>query len=1381
MPELEWIGDVIGEQLDPGTITEQDQQGNFDITKPDMGMDIDKIQEEQFQDKNYEMSFYEDPNNVYDLYNQAVNYGIPDEWGVDEDQIRLAYQYFEDANGTQPYWLWEPLSKDDPGRELLQQFKPPPSEAIFDEYYKNRMQPIKDYIASEPDSQNVGQFGLTDDEQGKMELWKRMAMGVFGTTKGSGAATGGAAALAEGTLRSGLGGGLASGVGGALMGASIAGWAEKHPTAARYLQAFDIPSEFIERLAGTISLMGLASLGSIESGITGETSLPTQKGFNLGSAWKASTLAYDVGLFAGEKAWDFGSTEERILSPEERGYMALVEAYDRIMDPKPGDTPDRVIAEVKERMGFQGEMRDLVGHILADPLNLVGFMAAKGAAGAGKAMGASDDFVRIMSKSEGVTSGMKEFGKFVRGNMDSVETPRLTAVEKWASGLDSAGVLKGIDDPEARTWGIGPYQTKVPERLDKIAGAAVVGAPLAALGQGFGPAGIVIGGALGAAGGYKTGASYLFSLTPAARSTEMTTDLVMMMTDALGNDKNLTPEQAFNFVKSVSESPREVSKQFSMRMFNSRIAEFLPAALKNDMPIYKGLLDNYRKYDDVRLFFDDIAEARNMSSIDVLKEVADFKNMEMDGFIKQNISSFTGEADNITAKRIQNFIKQIGKGETALTDTKFKDLLNATIMERTAIWSGKYFNVKPDPLFLRIGQTVKSAQGLALLGFNPTYFFNNVINNVVTMAAQGAFGMRKMSTIDNLWKRIGFEPERLKEGIGMAGELGNLRNSDVAKVLKDMQTPNDALAKIDRFTKGANDKLGVFSNLSGKMETWSSAQAWTAGFKKAWAKTWKRGEGFDRMPAPLETMLGPDRASIVYQAIEDGLNKNEIQDKLWSGYTRKSVSNFVPEVASALGDLTESDVRLMLEETGLRDFFDQNLTGDLDNMGVHRVFQQALKEMDDFLETKFEEHINYTVNKVMQKTAAEGVSGLLKMGDDLWLKQMEIDLAHTDTLYNAFKTENWAIIDSALQQESQIYRRFQIEEKATWLGIMKGLGLTNEQSRLYGLELQKRIDTFKNFFDTKDRLYMEMNNEFGAGKFTLEERQTRIREVRLEITDLYKEMTDTEVSIRKNLDEMFINQILEQYPDNPELADAARVWRENLNKIREKMIKDQFEIREKVLDMSTIGEESSAEWFQHYQEKQRPNIQEMYKEHMRGAKELYEMGKQSDPNPFPETVEGISPELDQLRRDARTNNPYFTQWFGESKVVDADGKPLEVYHGTYAPEQFGVDDFSIGRPPELSEDFLPSGPSDAFLGIHFAVDPELANLFAQAEGSEMIGPRTENLATPLQDAGDRVFPAYLKIENPFYAGTADELTSYINTTDMSNNKFFKTQFLIPIR
>ena len=88
--------------------------------------------------------------------------------------------------------------------------------------------------------------------------------------------------------------------------------------------------------------------------------------------------------------------------------------------------------------------------------------------------------------------------------------------------------------------------------------------------------------------------------------------------------------------------------------------------------------------------------------------------------------------------------------------------------------------------------------------------------------------------------------------------------------------------------------------------------------------------------------------------------------------------------------------------------------------------------------------------------------------------------------------------------------------------------------------------------------------------------------------------------------------------------------------------------------------------------------------------------------------------------------PQFKRWFGESKVVDKDGKPLVVYHGTAST---GITEFKGWR-----------GAAG-----HFAFDPEFANNYADEAYKDAI----DDGYSIEQGAGGVVYPVYLKAENIF--------------------------------
>lgn len=81
---------------------------------------------------------------------------------------------------------------------------------------------------------------------------------------------------------------------------------------------------------------------------------------------------------------------------------------------------------------------------------------------------------------------------------------------------------------------------------------------------------------------------------------------------------------------------------------------------------------------------------------------------------------------------------------------------------------------------------------------------------------------------------------------------------------------------------------------------------------------------------------------------------------------------------------------------------------------------------------------------------------------------------------------------------------------------------------------------------------------------------------------------------------------------------------------------------------------------------------------------------------------------------------YFKKWFGDSKVVDEDGKPLVVYHGS--EENFNI--FDREKLGAKSMDIM------SYLGFHFTPNKEMAErLFVRADAD--------------------IMPVYLNIQNPY--------------------------------
>lgn len=111
-------------------------------------------------------------------------------------------------------------------------------------------------------------------------------------------------------------------------------------------------------------------------------------------------------------------------------------------------------------------------------------------------------------------------------------------------------------------------------------------------------------------------------------------------------------------------------------------------------------------------------------------------------------------------------------------------------------------------------------------------------------------------------------------------------------------------------------------------------------------------------------------------------------------------------------------------------------------------------------------------------------------------------------------------------------------------------------------------------------------------------------------------------------------------------------------------------------------------------------------------------------NEPPAPDSGGAPMLSRDSTD-QTNTPAFKKWFADSKVVDAKGLPLVVYHGTTAD----ITEFRKTRTGEF-------GPA-----IYTTSDPNEAAGYAQGAGSRYLSQSPQN-----------IMPVYVSLQNPFTLG-----------------------------
>lgn len=121
---------------------------------------------------------------------------------------------------------------------------------------------------------------------------------------------------------------------------------------------------------------------------------------------------------------------------------------------------------------------------------------------------------------------------------------------------------------------------------------------------------------------------------------------------------------------------------------------------------------------------------------------------------------------------------------------------------------------------------------------------------------------------------------------------------------------------------------------------------------------------------------------------------------------------------------------------------------------------------------------------------------------------------------------------------------------------------------------------------------------------------------------------------------------------------------------------------------------------------------------------------------LPQTAVGFSPSGTPVPRrglmqaNVKTDTPAFKKWFGDSKVVDKDGNPLVVYHGTTNTFEKFFQKEGTKSPSRL-------------IGFFFSPSAEMA--------SQHVAKRSSG------EPGSQVYPVYLSVKNPYVESVMDHM------------------------
>ena len=125
----------------------------------------------------------------------------------------------------------------------------------------------------------------------------------------------------------------------------------------------------------------------------------------------------------------------------------------------------------------------------------------------------------------------------------------------------------------------------------------------------------------------------------------------------------------------------------------------------------------------------------------------------------------------------------------------------------------------------------------------------------------------------------------------------------------------------------------------------------------------------------------------------------------------------------------------------------------------------------------------------------------------------------------------------------------------------------------------------------------------------------------------------------------------------------------------------------------------------------------------------------------------------------QTETEEFKKWFKDSKVVDENGKPLVVYHGTTAGIKFNK--FNSNKKGKNTDNII------GYVGFNFTENTNTASAYADNE---------LRVYNPEYHKNARVYPVYLSIQNPLIYGVNMDFSKVFDKNEISNLKEKESQF-----
>lgn len=1229
--------------------------------------------------------YWDTPQNVAREYNRIHSAAPGTDLGdVNTEFVDKAYTELQKANQNRPWWEWQSLDDTNPFRQTLLDAPVPGMPA--------GKKPAASASTAEPISLDGGvtqpysQAGLSQADWEALPITSKIASWIF--------ASGAVETANQGTWTGTV-------AGAANQFSSVYGSVISSPWAKPLLDILNAPWQGVENLVGTAYLLSGAPKYNLAKGYPGviRQTPEYQTSFqdvlaNIDAAWQASRLAADFMMQAKVRPQaELNQIQAQpyskpvTMSDDLVGSGGFANLYkDIVANKRP---VSEIMQDAQQRLGFSGQLNDMIASIILDPSDLVvsGISTAL-LKGVGKARGLSA-LTEAAQFGKGPVDTLGEMGVLMRRQLamggaaaDEVSRApswaRYMAGMEWNTTADGLAVIRAIEKPKPLS-----LASRMAGATLGTGGGYVMGNLIA------GPVGGIVGAAFGGLGGARNGAMSFFKLTREAQA-----HMVMQgAVDEFGVNIGSIMQRGLDETSTVGEAmayAKGLANHDLLEAEKIRPGSAAVPVLLREIDFDAIHQDSWVRPTEAREIMQSIADITGKTRGETIAALATAENANI--LVREirnkaaaltdnpNAAALVSDIDTnrMTGQTLQDMAKLFSNGTAAIDANHFLSILNQRSMAHMNEFTAKWFGIGPDPVYLRAAQTLKNAQGVFLLN-SPAYPINNALNNGITLVADNLIDptvlVRMMSgesptkyMLDSLQKSMGYLPQDLHE-LGIAGQAMGIDAMTAAK-----EVPNGPLKSINHVIQ-AIQSHSPFIRAAGGIEGASRIMGWYAGFNKVMNEHWHPGNptsgvGFSRMPEALQAMLKTqghaDLIETVHSVFTRSWTKEEAQAALadvLGGYRKyKSVDDFAGKIADEMGEGWDAQ-RVKDSLAHVLDVeFHEDLAKAQNADEMNRAFTNARDRAYTRIYDKLRQEVKTVVHDTALKVSTEGAAGIFEPWqhlEELKTTGRVREIAAWNNLHALYDAKKISTAEynrgvrNLQRVDRRHYQHIQAMEKATYQGIVEGLGINHPKTS----EFIDMMDSVR----TSWADYYQKKQELEAAYFAVPKKQRKKKDW-LAVVDARQELYDTvyapaELKAMRAANDAVTQMVRESFGD--QMAETFAAYRKGVVDVREKM-QSEISAFQKLVNRVDDARQRTQMWTKFRQGTLEPMLYDMHKKNIEGAVDLYARLTNA---PKPEIRTDLTPNTRELAAKGWYDRSVENRTEIIKKVADVHGMKITNQRG----------------------------------------------------------------------------------------------------------------------